>query len=72
MDGWVNGYHVPDSQDIKKKECVKLPSLKEFAILMQLSIQDAKLSCGITNREHCIRRGMNLEACLEKSGKAPS
>lgn len=39
---------------------------------MQLSIEDAKLSYGVMNKEHCKQRGRNLEACMEKPGKAPS
>lgn len=70
MDGWVDGYHVPDFGDIKKR--VELPALWEFAVLAQLSIQKAGLSCRLTNKEQWEQRGENLGACLDESRKTPS
>lgn len=49
MDGWVDGYHVLDFGGIKKR--VELPAPREFAVLAQLSIQNAELSCRLTNKE---------------------
>ena len=69
MHSWVDGYHVPDFGDIKKR--VELPALWEFAVLVQLSIQNAELSCGLTNKEQREQRGENLGACLDESRKTP-